>query len=236
MVKYLSTRHLAVIASLLVMMTATAAEDFWFNDLHYVVTGNNTVALASHPDNPYAYSGEVIIPESVTGDNGATYTVTAIADSAFAGCTNVTRVVVPNSVTTIGERAFHHCLFLADVELPETVSTIGKAAFMSCLRLQDFTFPAAMTAIQDSTFNGCSKLTSLYIPNPITSIGTAAFASCWRLETVNMANSVEILGDLAFANCSALTSVTISDNLLSLDRHHDSRLGNRYRQRGICRL
>ena len=25
--------------------------------------------------------------------------VTAIADSAFAGCTNVTRVVVPNSVT-----------------------------------------------------------------------------------------------------------------------------------------
>ncbi|MBQ1745961.1 MAG: hypothetical protein II043_01610 [Muribaculaceae bacterium] len=58
MVKHLSTRHLAVIASLLVMMTATAAEDFWFNDLHYVVTGNNTVALASHPDNPYAYSGE----------------------------------------------------------------------------------------------------------------------------------------------------------------------------------
>ena len=84
MIKYLSTRHLAVIASLLVMMTATAAEDFWFNDLHYVVTGNNTVALASHPDNPYAYSGEVIIPESVTGDNGVTYTVTAIADSAFA--------------------------------------------------------------------------------------------------------------------------------------------------------
>ena len=119
MVKHLSTRHLAVIASLLVMMTATAAEDFWFNDLHYVVTGNNTVALASHPDNPYAYSGEVIIPESVTGDNGATYTVTAIADSAFAGCTNVTRVVVPNSVTTIGERAFHHCLFWRTWNFPK---------------------------------------------------------------------------------------------------------------------
>ena len=170
MIKLLPLRQSIFLACLLVMMTSTAAENFLYHGLRYVVTGSNTVAVAPSLDAPY--SGEIVIPGSVTGGDGITYTVTAVGENAFANCNDLTSVVVPNSVTAIGQKAFYQCLFLSHVELPETVSTIGNAAFAACQSLKDISIPSAMSAIQDSTFNGCSSLTAVSIPHSVTAIGT----------------------------------------------------------------
>ena len=55
------------------------------------------------------YSGEVVIPSSITVE-GKEYTVASIGSSAFAWCSDLTSVTIPNSVTSIGERAFSFCI------------------------------------------------------------------------------------------------------------------------------
>ena len=50
------------------------------------------------------YSGDIIIPESVTY-SGNTYPVTSIGYGAFEGCSGLTSITIPNSVTKIGDYA-----------------------------------------------------------------------------------------------------------------------------------
>ena len=60
-------------------------------------------------ENNTAYPGAVIIPESVTY-NGKTYSVTSIGDQAFADCSGLTSVIIPNSLTYIGPGSFSGCI------------------------------------------------------------------------------------------------------------------------------
>lgn len=52
--------------------------------------------------------------------------VTGIAQSAFNGCSNLTKVTIPDSVVTIGEMAFGACYALVSLEIPDGVSTINN--------------------------------------------------------------------------------------------------------------
>ena len=51
------------------------------------------------------YTGEVVIPSSVTID-GKTYSVTSIGNFAFQDCTGLIKVFLPSSITSIGYDAF----------------------------------------------------------------------------------------------------------------------------------
>jgi hypothetical protein len=55
--------------------------------------------------------------------------VITIGSNAFADCTGLTSVTIPNSVTTIGGYAFFGCPNLTSVTIPDSVATIGDKAF-----------------------------------------------------------------------------------------------------------
>lgn len=55
------------------------------------------------------YSGDIVIPPTVTYDN-CTYKVTTIGNSAFTNSTDLTSVVFPESLTKIGSYAFYGCI------------------------------------------------------------------------------------------------------------------------------
>ena len=61
------------------------------------------------------YSGNVVIPNQVSYD-GNTYSVTAIGEYAFYGCSGLTAVTIPNSVTSIEGLAFFGCSGLLTVK------------------------------------------------------------------------------------------------------------------------
>ena len=67
-------------------------------------------------------ASELVIPEEIQG-----YTVVAIGEGAFVGCTSLTNVTIPDSVTRIGEGAFAGCMMLRVIYIPSAVTTIGDS-------------------------------------------------------------------------------------------------------------
>ena len=168
------------------LLPATAAaHDFEVNGIYYNIDGSEaTVTYRGTYPNSLSYTGIVVIPESVTY-NGTTYSVTAIGDDAFFGCTGLTSITLPNSVTTIGDYAFYRCTGLTSITMPNCVTTIGDDAFSGCAGLTSITIPNFVTTIGDDAFSGCTGLTSITIGNGVTAIGDYAFKGCTSLDTIN---------------------------------------------------
>ena len=112
--------------------------------------------------------------------------------------TEITDLVIPNSVTSIGDYAFDGCSGLTSVTIGNSVTSIGSSAFAYCSGLTSVTIPNSVTSIGGSAFYNCSGLTSVEIPNGVTSIGRSAFCVCSSLTSITIPNSVTSIGDDAF--------------------------------------
>ncbi|WP_134394599.1 leucine-rich repeat domain-containing protein, partial [Flavobacterium psychrophilum] len=146
------------------------------------------------------------IPETVAY-NSENYAVTAIGESAFEHCNNLTSVTIPNSATTIGKDSFVGCSGLISVTIPNSVTDIENAAFFGCIGLTSVTIPNSVTVIRRGIFAGCSGLISVTIPNSVTAIENFAFFGCFGLTSVTIPNSVTAIEERAFAECSSLRTV-----------------------------
>ena len=130
--------------------------------------------------------------------------------------TEITDLVIPNSVTSIGHYAFKGCAGLTSITIPESVTSIGYGAFSNCGGLTSVTIPASVTAIADEVFEYCTGLTSVSIPASVTSIGRWAFQCCISLPSISIPESVTSIGVGAFLLCSGLTSITIPEGVTSI--------------------
>ena len=177
--------------------------------------------IASVTSNPNKYTDDVVIPSTVEFE-GVTYTVKEIGSSAFANCTGLTSIEIPNSVTSIGGSAFSGCSGLTSIEIPNSVTSIGGSAFSGCSGLTSIEIPNSVTSISDGTFWACSGLTSIDIPNCVTSIGYSAFSGCSSLISIDIPNSVTSIGTDAFSGCSSLASITVESGNTVYDSRDNS--------------
>ena len=161
-------------------------------------------------ENPNNYSGDVVIPKSVSHE-GDIYKVSSIGYGAFSSCSSLTSVTIPNSVTSIGECAFSNCSGLTSVTIPNSVTSIGEWAFFQCSGLISVNIPNSVSRIGELAFYGCSSLTSVNIPNSVTSIGERAFSNCSGLKSVTIGNSVTSINGNAFTGCNSLISLVVED-------------------------
>ncbi|MFM9523094.1 leucine-rich repeat protein [Flavobacterium psychrophilum] len=192
------------------------AQDFTANRINYTITSSTapfTVKVARNAN----FTGAAEIPETVAY-NSENYAVTAIGESAFEHCNNLTSVTIPNSATSIGRYAFVGCSGLISVTIPNSVTTIGDEAFADCSGLTSVTIPNSVTDIENSAFFSCSGLTSVTIPNSVTTIGDGSFAECSGLTSVTIPNSVTTIGKGSFAECSGLISITIPNSVTTIRR------------------
>lgn len=211
--------------------------------------------------------------------------ISEIGGGAFAGA-QITKLVLPDTVTTIAYRAFADCSKLLDIEIPDSVISISGDSFAgtawsnthadgemylnkafygykgkmspenSVLTVKDgaktiadylaemadesfrlglsrLILPNGLLHIGDASFENCRALKSVNIPESVTEIGSYAFAGCESLEKICIPSSVEQIGSRAFINCDSLTEITVSPDNPNYSSV-DGMLYNKEKTRLIC--
>ena len=150
-------------------------------------------------------SGLLEIPDIYDG-----MAVTAIRDFAFSACSNLTSIIIPDSVTSIGVAAFSNCSGLTSITMPNSLSSsIGSNAFIACRNLTSINIPEGTTSIGNNAFGSCTNLITISIPEGVTHIGRQAFFGCTNLATITIPDSVTSIGTEAFSECYSLVEINL---------------------------
>ena len=156
---------------------SASAYDFYVDGIYYNITSSTspyTVAVTYKTNGYKSYSGDVIIPSSVTY-NSITYSVTSIGYKAFSSCSGLTSITIPNSVTSIGYEAFSYCKGLTRVNITDLEAWCN-------ISFNDYNGNPCYYA--HHLYLNDEEITDLVIPNSVTSIGNNAFRGCSGLTSV----------------------------------------------------
>ncbi|WP_288280791.1 leucine-rich repeat domain-containing protein [uncultured Prevotella sp.] len=164
------------------------------------------------------YTGNIVIPETVTYRDKV-FKIVQISSRAFAGCTSLTSVSIPQSVTSFSQFCFDGCSNLSSITIPQNVTKLGEGSFKGCSKLSFISLPQGITTIESETFYGCSSLNSIILPEGITSIQSRAFQNCSSLSSIDLPNSLTEIKTYAFYACNSLTSISLPQGLKSILRY-----------------
>ena len=201
----------------MMLMMASSAMAEVIDGLRYVLDSETKTATLL-PKREGKYSGDIIIPEKVKGNDGVEYIVASLGES-FYGCSGLTSITIPSSVTSLGESCFYGCSGLTSITIPSSVTSLGNYCFQGCSGLPSITIPSSVTSLGSSCFYYCSGLTSITIPSSVTSLGDYCFYYCSGLTSITIPSSVTSLGNYCFYYCSGLTSITIPSSVTSLGNY-----------------
>ncbi len=232
-----------ILLSMLVLcsvMTASAIPfkvgDLWFEP--YTPEGESpTASVVAPPEGEPSYqetlSGVVEVPSQVTyvfTNNGQSTeyecSVVNLMNAPFHNCSNITQVILPNTLTSISGNTFWGCKSLTSVNIPASVTQIWGMIFRGCDALETIVIDANNTvydsrdncnAIIETATNtlisGCKNST---IPNTVTEIGMSAFMGITGLTSVTFPNSLTKINSYAFEGCTGLTEITIPASVTTI--------------------
>ena len=185
--------------------TATVTYD-GSNPQHWQGKDNATVDIET-------YTGDFVLYETVTADDGKTYRLTSIGDEAFMGNRSLTTLTLPESIQSFGEAAFAVCTKLTAVNIPEGITEIPLGCFGHCTSLSEVILPSTVKTLGKMAYYGCSKITSVALPEGLESIGEMAFFDCSSsgLTQITIPSTVNHIGKLAFGGRDGNSRSKISD-------------------------
>ena len=206
-----------VVLMLMTTSSAMAQEPKFevIDGFRYLLDSDTKTAMLL-PKREGKYSGDIIIPEKVKGNDGVEYIVASLGASCFEGCSGLTSITIPSSVISLGDYCFRNCSDLTSITIPSSVTSLGDYCFRNCSGLTSITIPSSVTSLGVGCFLYCSGLTSITIPSSVTSLGGSCFSYCTSLTSITIPSSVTSLGNCCFYGCSGLTSITIPSSVTSL--------------------
>ena len=211
-----------ILLSLLMFLPLVAnSETVEIDGIYYQLDSEEKKAEVTN--NPNQYTGNVIIPQTVTY-NSVVYTVTSIGFCAFRNCIDLNSVTIPNSVNEILEGAFRDCINLTSITFGNGLKKIFREAFRGCnsfaVYISDLKAWCEVSFLHDSRYN-CNPLsyasylyingdeiTDLVIPEGVTTINDIAFYNCSTITSVTLPKSLISIGESAFSYCRGLQSLT----------------------------
>lgn len=170
----------------------------------------------------YSYKGEMPENTSIVVKDG----IEIINPSAFAECSNLIAITLPNSLDSIGEEAFYRCTSLTSITIPNSVTSIGDYAFDNC-PLDEIKIPKNVTNIGNGAFIYCSP-TSIVVENGNPNydsrnncnalIETATNTLLVGCHNTVIPNTVTGITSAAFAGHVNLTAIAIPSNITKIGR------------------
>ena len=219
------TKPLWSLLAMLIFSVAAQAQYFESGGIVYGITSEQTVeVLSNYYLHNTPYSGSIVIPQTVEHD-GNTYTVTALAETAFESCTTVTSLTLPPTIRSIGSHCFYNCTFTS-LQLPDSLRTLGDHAFLYS-NVTSLHLPACFVGYGECAF-WARNLTSITVDeaNPrYRSIDgwlynkdslTLCIVPDGVTGTINVPSFVRYIGKMAFSFNSRATSVSLPEGLVSI--------------------
>ena len=142
-------------------------------------------------------------PGAIAGNKLTTATVPAAFGTVpaylFAGCTDLTSVVLEDGLTAIGDYAFFMS-GLATINIPASVQIIGNAVFMDCDSINNVVIPKTVLGMGNYVFAYCDALSNFefeqYESNAKTqTVGTHFFFNSKGITKVVLPTSVCITAE-----------------------------------------
>lgn len=217
-----------------------------FKDLEYVTT--ITLPTTIEYIDTEAFSG----CRALATINNLPTTLTKISRGAFSGCRalrdNFINTLLTPTVEIIEANAFANCTGLNNIVVPETVKSIGLGAFSGNTGLRSLSLPFIGMGFEvdqstgqlkkdqngQNIFNTNTLIGYIFgstsdpngssnLPNQLTQITVTgnydvpnnAFFGCSRLNTINLSNEVKKIGDYAFSGCN-INSINLPTQLEAL--------------------
>ena len=154
--------------------------------------------------------------------------VTRIMSSAFSGCSDLTEIVLPDTMTEIESNVFENCTALSVLNLPDGLTQLGYGAFLNCDSLTTVEIPAGVTSVPSGCFASCDKLTAFTVA-PGNTVYEARNGILYDLATGTLVmvpsgvsgrfytpSGVTALADSALSGCNRLTDVILSDDVVTV--------------------
>ena len=174
-----------------------------------------------YPAVPLNTEGSVTIPQRLRSKP-----VTAIRGYAFAGCSKLTNVGIPNNIRRIGDYAFRGCNGLTTITIPNSVTDIGLGVFSGCCNLTTieirennpyFKIESGALLSRDGSIliSVPGGIDDFVIPSNVRVI-KGSFAFNERLTDMEIPYEVTSVGDDAFRECTNLKNITIPATVTSI--------------------
>ncbi len=146
-------------------------------ELTYSVVDGNAVVT----DCDGEASGNLTIPETLDG-----YTVTEISNDAFAGCTKLNKITLPDSVVRIADRAFCDTAFYKNEANWENGVLYSGNHLVKALTTVDgaVSLKEGTITVADSAFADCKSVTAVGVPSSLKNVGRNAFLNCVNISSV----------------------------------------------------
>ena len=107
--------------------------------------------------------------------------------------TTIQSVVIEQGVTSVGYWAFANCTNLKTISLPDGITVIEANAFDKS-GLTSIVLPNSVTEVQGSAFNDCKQLVSCDLGRGIKHIGKNCFWDCTALKSLKWSDCLETIG------------------------------------------
>ena len=132
--------------------------------------------------------------------------------------TTIQSVVIEPGVTSIGYWAFANCTNLKNISLPDGITLIEADAFYNS-GLTSIVLPNSVTEVQESAFSNCKQLAVCDLGRGIKHIGKNCFWDCTALKSLKWSDCLETIGSGCFiswgsGSSSELGKIPLQDTLV----------------------
>ena len=188
----------------------SAIPSYTINGINYDLSESAKTAVVIPGKEPY--SGDIVIPATVEY-NGIEYAVNAMQPAVFAGCMDLTSIVIDAPISVLPDSLFKDCSSLKSVKLNDDIVKIGHYVFSGCSALEAIDIPQGVESIGESLFRECKSLRVVAFPESVRLLGPYAFEDCTNLDSVTFCGYMYQLDKYVFSGCTNLTYVSLPKNL-----------------------